>query len=265
VLGIILDGLGFGEDGTIWGGEFLVGDYVDYQRLAYLKPVPMPGGTQAILQPWRNTWAHLQALGWDKVQHYCQELELIQFLQAQPLATLASMLANNMNSPMTSSCGRLFDAVAAALNCSREQISYEGQAAIELEAITPPILLDYVAGYPFALEETKGQWIINPQNMWCALLHDLKTGYDRGTIAAQFLKGLVQVITELALKICQSREDIKAIVLSGGVFQNVLLWNSVKTSLEQAGKQVLVHKKFPTNDGGLALGQAVIGATQLIR
>jgi hydrogenase maturation protein HypF len=265
VLGIVLDGLGYGDDGTIWGGEFLLADYRGYERVGHFKPTPMPGGTQAILQPWRNTWAHLHSLGWADVAAQFAELELIQFLQQQPLATLETMLARGLNSPLTSSCGRLFDAVAAALGCSRTKISYEGQAAIELEALTPPVLLAYVAGYPFALERNaQGLWEIDPAPLWYTLLHDLQTGYDRGSVAAQFHRGLIDVLMETAQRLRSDYPDIQAIALSGGVFQNALLFTGLLEKLQAVGLPILTHANVPTNDGGLALGQAAIGAARCL-
>ncbi len=266
VLGIVLDGLGYGDDGTLWGGEFLLADYATYQRVGHFKPLPMPGGTQAILQPWRNTWAHLQALGWPEIAEAFAGLELIQHLQQQPLATLETMLARELNSPLSSSCGRLFDAVAAALDCSRDSIHYEGQAAIELEAMTPACLLNIVPAYPFALARNAGGcWEIDPAPMWYELLKDLQTGYCREAIAAQFHQGLIQVIAELAHRLCVEYPSIQAVALSGGVFQNALLLTGLQRRLQTAGVQVLTHQNVPTNDGGIALGQAVVGANSQIQ
>ncbi len=261
VLGIVLDGLGYGDDGTLWGGEFLLADYSGYERVGHFKPVAMPGGTQAILQPWRNTWAHLHALGWADVSTCFAELELIQYLQQQPLATLETMLARGLNSPLSSSCGRLFDAVAAALNCSRDSISYEGQAALELEALTPACLLKIVPAYPFGLEKNAaGCWEIDPAPLWFELLKDLQTGYCREALAAQFHQGLIHIISELAQRLWVEYPEIQAVALSGGVFQNAILFNGISQRLQGLGQQVLTHQHVPTNDGGIALGQAVIGA-----
>lgn len=264
VLGIVLDGLGYGDDGTLWGGEFLLADYANYQRVGHFKPVAMPGGTQAILQPWRNTWAHLHALGWDKIAASFADLGLLQFLQQQPLATLETMLARGLNSPLSSSCGRLFDAVAAALDCSRANISYEGQAAIELEALAAAAP-DSVQPYPCAIAKNAADcWEIDPAPLWYALLHDLQNGTQRATIAVRFHQGLIRVIVELAQRLCAEYPDIQAVALSGGVFQNTLLFNGISQQLTDAGVRVLTHQHVPTNDGGIALGQAVIGAAQMV-
>lgn len=136
ILGIALDGLGFGEDGTLWGGEFLLADYCGYQRLGTFKPIAMLGGEQAIYQPWRNTYAHLMAaFDWDELQAIYGNLEVVQFLEKKPRSLLNQMLSKNINSPLASSAGRLFDAVAAAVGICRDRVSYEGQGAIELEAM----------------------------------------------------------------------------------------------------------------------------------
>ncbi|MEN9501833.1 MAG: carbamoyltransferase HypF [Pseudomonadota bacterium] len=265
VLGIVLDGLGYGDDGTLWGGELLLADYVSAERVGHFKPVAMPGGTQAILQPWRNLWAQLHSAGWDALAAQFGELDVWQFLQQQPLATLQTMLQKGLNSPLSSSCGRLFDAVAAALDCSRASIQYEGQAAIELEAITPACLLHLVPPYPFAVQTNPaGLLEIDPAPMWWALLHDLQSGYDRATVAAHFHQGLLQVLVD-ACALLAAQHALKTVVLSGGVLQNVLLFTHLQARLQARGLTVLTHSQVPTNDGGLSLGQAAIAAAQWLQ
>ena len=265
VLGIVLDGLGYGDDGTLWGGELLLADYVSAERVGHFKPVAMPGGTQAILQPWRNLWAQLHSAGWDALATQFSELDVWQFLQQQPLATLQTMLQKGLNSPLSSSCGRLFDAVAAALDCSRASIQHEGQAAIELEAITPACLLHLVPPYPFAVQTNPaGLLEIDPAPMWWALLHDLQSGYDRATVAAHFHQGLLQVLVD-ACALLAAQHALKTVVLSGGVLQNVLLFTHLQARLQARGLTVLTHSQVPTNDGGLSLGQAAIAAAQWLQ
>ena len=265
VLGIVLDGLGYGDDGTLWGGELLLADYVSAERVGHFKPVAMPGGTQAILQPWRNLWAQLHSAGWDALAAQFGELDVWQFLQQQPLATLQTMLQKGLNSPLSSSCGRLFDAVAAALDCSRASIQYEGQAAIELEAITPACLLHLVPPYPFAVQTNPaGLLEIDPAPMWWALLHDLQSGYDRATVAAHFHQGLLQVLVD-SCALLAAQHALKTVVLSGGVLQNVLLFTHLQARLQARGLTVLTHSQVPTNDGGLSLGQAAIAAAQWLQ
>ncbi len=265
VLGIVLDGLGYGDDGTLWGGELLLADYVSAERVGHFKPVAMPGGTQAILQPWRNLWAQLHSAGWDALATQFGELDVWQFLQQQPLATLQTMLQKGLNSPLSSSCGRLFDAVAAALDCSRASIQHEGQAAIELEAITPACLLHLVPPYPFAVQTNPaGLLEIDPAPMWWALLHDLQSGYDRATVAAHFHQGLLQVLVD-SCALLAAQHALKTVVLSGGVLQNVLLFTHLQARLQARGLTVLTHSQVPTNDGGLSLGQAAIAAAQWLQ
>ncbi len=180
VLGIALDGLGYGDDGTLWGGEFLIADYLGYTRLGRFKPVAMPGGARAAREPWRNTFAHLDgAFGWERCLRDHPGLELVRFLETRPAAALSAMIRNNINSPPASSCGRLFDAVAAALGICRERASYEGQAAIELEACVDEQILERDAGYPFAIDlapcdlPSSTPATLDSKPMWETLLRDL--------------------------------------------------------------------------------------------
>jgi hydrogenase maturation protein HypF len=260
VVGVVLDGLGYGDDQTLWGGEFLLADYKQCKRLAYFKPIALLGGTIAMKQPWRNTYAHLQAcLGWDWISKQYTELELVQKLSQKPLATFDAMLDKKMNCPVASSAGRLFDAVAAAVGICFEQIQYEGQAAIELEAsITSKAWFDaQQTAYPLLVEES----VLDPSPMWKALLKDLSNTTDIAIISARFHKGLSIAVQQLARQLANDH-GINTIALSGGVFQNKTLFEDVKRGLEQQKFTVLSHHKVPANDGGLALGQAVITAAR---
>jgi len=256
VLGIALDGLGYGEDGSIWGGELLRADYRGFERLGWLKPTPMPGGVKAILQPWRNTYAHIRRhLGWEPARARYGQLELFAWLGGQNLGVLDRMMQAGINAPMSSSCGRLFDAVAAALGICCEGISYEGQAAIELEAVTREAW-PLPAGYPFAVSEGPGGTkLLDPASMWLALLDDLAAGAALPLVAARFHRGLADAVVELAGQL-SSGLGLETVALSGGVFQNRTLFEAVSAGLRQRGLQVLAHRQVPTNDGGLALGQA---------
>jgi hydrogenase maturation protein HypF len=260
VLGIALDGLGMGNDGTLWGGEFLRADYVRFERLAHLQPVPLPGGTRAMLEPWRNTWAQLSTqIGWEQVCRRWPSLELTNWLQTRPLETLEQMLRRGLNSPLSSSCGRLFDAVAAALGLRRERISYEGQAAIELEQLARGAG-DESVGYP--LEMQNG--VIQAAPMWNALLDDLAAGVEKARIAARFHNGLAAAICDCAGQLC-AKQSLDTVALSGGVFQNRTLFAAVHQGLEDRQLQVLSHSQVPSNDGGIALGQALIGAARMLQ
>ncbi|MEA3277429.1 MAG: carbamoyltransferase HypF [Pseudomonadota bacterium] len=265
VIGLSLDGLGYGTDGTIWGGEFLLADYRSYRRLAHLKPVPMPGGTKAILEPWRNSYAQLHAhIGWENFRGTFPRLELTGFLERQPLHILAAMLERGLNAPLTSSCGRLFDAVAAALDVSRESISYEGQAAIELEALAVASGALDQPGYPFAVEYEKGAVLLSPEPMWWALLADLERDVDTPLIAARFHTGLAAAVADLAIRLAKEQGP-DTVALSGGVLQNRTLFEAASKRLEEAGLNVLSQERVPANDGGIALGQAVVAAATRVQ
>ncbi len=177
VLGIVLDGLGMGLDNALWGGEFLLGGYVDFKRLGSFTPVALPGGAYAIYEPWRNTYAHLSAsLGWRRFAKQYAKLELHHFLADRPLMLLDQMIDGGINSPVASSAGRLFDAVAGALGVCRERVQYEGQAAIELEALIDTRTLhdeDDALAYPFDIVENGTSLLIDPKPMWIALLDDM--------------------------------------------------------------------------------------------
>jgi hydrogenase maturation protein HypF len=273
VLGIILDGLGYGDDGTLWGGEFLLGNYEMTTRIGTFKPVPMLGGIQAIKEPWRNTYAHLKTgMGWDRVVHSYHHTSVFQYLEQKPRELLDQMLAKGINSPMTSSCGRLFDAVAAAMGICPDAAVYEGQAAMELEALIDASTLfheDATLAYPFAISPLPDSHLpaIDPLPMWHALLNDLRCRTSIPMMAARFHKGLAQAIAALVIHLSQSTSSpssFQTVALSGGVFQNRVLFELLKPKLEHAGFTVLSHRRVPTNDGGLALGQAMVAAARTL-
>ncbi len=277
VLGIALDGLGFGGDGSFWGGEFLHCDYLSAERLATFKPVAMLGGAMAMREPWRNTYAQLMAeMGWAELKMNFDELELIEYFESKPLATFNAMLAKGSNAPVASSCGRLFDAVAAAIGICRDGVAYEGQAAIELEAIVDQDALhneNERLAYPFTIPRLTVPGFdvklpyIEPLAMWRAILGDLILKTPAPVMSARFHKGLARIIVTMIQKLSTRDEQriIHKVALSGGVFQNKTLFEQVVTRLEQDNFTVLTHKQVPTNDGGIALGQAVIGAARLLK
>jgi hydrogenase maturation protein HypF len=261
-LGIILDGLGWGSDDTIWGGEFLLGDYRGFRRLACLKPVAMPGGAQAIREPWRNALAHILAgMGWSEFMARYGRTELAQYLANKPVSLLASMIARGVNSPQASSCGRLFDAVAAAVGLCRDRAQYEGQAAMMLEAAATAN--DAVA-YPFAVVDAAELLQLDPAPLWRALLDDLVAATPIAVIATRFHNGLANAITDMSRALERRFCPGRAIALSGGVFQNRVLLDGVTQRLQAQGLRVLTHCAVPANDGGLALGQAAIAAARLL-
>ncbi|WP_428489451.1 carbamoyltransferase HypF [Rhodopila sp.] len=251
VLGVALDGLGYGADGTFWGGEFLLSDYVRFKRLGCFKPVAMPGGARAIREPWRSTYAHLRAASVSATS------DLGDFLAAKPLLTLDSMIDRGVNAPLANSCGRLFDAVAAAIGICRDDAQYEGQPAIELETVADP---DERGAYPFLTEQAGALSVIDPAPMWRALLADPA---PVATKAARFHNGLATAIGQTVGRL-RRLTGFDTVALSGGVFHNKRLLEQVIDQLAPLRLRVLTHRAVPAGDGGLALGQAAIAAATLI-
>lgn len=246
VIGVAFDGLGYGTDNTIWGGEFLIADRAGFDRANHLTPVPLPGGTAAIRQPWRMTAAYLDAAGIPP-----DGLDVFRRNENHWHDVLA-IARGGTNSPLTSSAGRLFDAIAALLGL-RDTINYEGQAAIELEQLADPTER---GTYPAEVEET-----VHGADLVRAAADDLRAGVAPPVIAARFHNGVADAIT----RTCQQLRDttgLTTVALSGGVFQNLLLLNGCVDRLEAAGFRVLTHHRVPTNDGGISLGQAVIAAAR---
>lgn len=257
VLGIVLDGLGYGEDGSFWGGEFLLADYGGFQRLASFQPVPMPGGSKAMAEPWRNTIACLTTvLDWDQVQQRYADLELIRFLRKKPLHNLQIMMDRHINSPLASSAGRLFDAVAAATGICREQASFEGQAAMELQAAAETHIheLADAAVYRFEMQDRQLNWA----PLWLGILDDLQRGIPPGIVAARFHVSLASAVATTAVELCK-QHGIGKVALCGGVFQNRLLFELTKDKLIKHGVESLTSNNVPINDGGISFGQGTIG------
>lgn len=248
-----------GEDQTLWGGEFLVTDYAQFERVGHLPAVPLPGGTKALIEPWRNTWAQLTTqMGWDEVTRRWGHLEAVRWLAEQPLQMLSTMTERQLNSPLSSGCGRLFDAVAGLLGICREHIAYEGQAAIELEVLAREAR-DEKAAYPIDL--VSDDPTLAP--LWHAMLDDLSDGTERRRIAARFHNGLGEAIVTAACHWAETHA-LSKVALSGGVFQNRSLFEHVDRALSGRGLTVLSHQQVPSNDGCIALGQALVGAEKLL-
>jgi hydrogenase maturation protein HypF len=254
-LGVIFDGLGYGTDGTLWGGEFLLGNLRDFRRVGYFTPIRMPGGDLATREPWRMALACLQ-------QAYGRDYPRLPFLEEiarRDEQLIITMIERGINAPLSSSCGRLFDAVAALLGL-RNRVSYEGQAAIELEMVAASG--DYPS-YPFALDSGVDDAIVfDPRAMIRALVADLAAGVPVGEISARFHATLVAVVAEVCSRV-RAATGINTIALSGGVMQNRLLTEAVIAHLEKDDFIVLTHSLVPPNDGGLSLGQAAVAAARL--
>jgi hydrogenase maturation protein HypF len=243
VLGVAFDGTGYGTDGTIWGGEFLRAELVGFERLGHLAAVPMPGGAAAIKQPWRMAAAYLA--------DDTSGLAVFRRNEARWRA-VQSMARSGTNSPLTSSAGRLFDAVASLLGL-RDTINYEGQAAIELEQVAE---VGERGGYRAKIAESD-RLVICGADLVRSCADDLRAGVTVPVIAARFHHGVVDAITRSCV-ILAERTGLRAVALSGGVFQNLLLLDAVVSALKRLGFRVLTHSRVPTNDGGISLGQAVV-------
>ncbi|MCB1735227.1 MAG: carbamoyltransferase HypF [Gammaproteobacteria bacterium] len=262
VLGIALDGLGYGDDGSLWGGEFLLADYRQSRRLAHVRPMPLFGATQAMREPWRIAYAHLRETpGWPELWYRYPELNITRLLKSKPLATLEAMLRKGVNVPESSSAGRLFDAVAACLNLHPEQLHYEAQAAMALEALALSTS-GPETGYHMDIGHHDGLLVLDPSPMWPTLLGDLADGIAPARVAARFHQGLIESITRLTLQL-SAQTGVRHVALSGGVFQNRYLFEGLLDHLHAAGLNTLSHASIPANDGGIALGQAMIASARL--
>lgn len=250
VVGVAFDGTGYGDDGAIWGGEFLIADYRAYQRAAHLAYFPLPGGDAAIKRPARTALALLWNLGlaWDDA------LDPVREFCADDLTTLKIQLEKRIHTPLTSSMGRLFDA-AASLVGVRQKVNYEGQAAIEFEA-----LADSAEAGAYVFETESAQ--IQVRGALEALMRDRLAGVPVSKISARFHNGLAEAARETVARI-RRETSLDKVVLSGGVWQNLFLLKRTKELLEKDGADVFIHREVPTNDGGLALGQAASAAFRL--
>lgn len=260
VLGIILDGTGRGTDDTNWGGEFLVGGYRSVERVASLLPVSLPGGSAAVREPWRNLLAHLHSAFGPDYPDLLSGLGIERHLREKPLAQLNRMIEQRVNSPLSSSAGRLFDAVAALLGICFDHQSYEGQAGSLLEAAARQ-KIDTASAYPMNTVRNGDVMHLDCRGLWLGLLDDLRKGVETGQLAANAHATLVRGVADCAFAM-SSEHNITTAALSGGVFQNEILLSGLGLALHKKGMNVLHHITFPANDGGLALGQAAIAAIQ---
>jgi hydrogenase maturation protein HypF len=265
-IGIALDGTGYGTDGCIWGGEVLISTLQTFERFAHLDYVPMPGGDAAVRAPWRMALGHLHHAGFD-----VESPEILHLLGAKQSEAriLRRMIERQVNTPLTSSCGRLFDAVAA-LVLQRAEVDYEAQAAIELEgiAINEPYGIDDASAYE--LEFLKGDWqarepakiFANP--LWCALIRDLSAGVPKPRIAARFHAVVAAAFIRAAVE-ARTATGIRQVALSGGCMHNRRLAHLLRSGLESEGFEVFQHRAVSPGDGGLSYGQAAVAAAILSR
>ena len=251
----IYDGTGYGTDGTIWGGELLVGDLVDFERAGHLLPARLPGGQRAIREPWRMACAWLTAA----VGEGPAPPETIsRAVEPQKWEAVSELMRRGVASPVTTSMGRLFDAIAAMCGM-RLEVNYEGQAAAELEAICS---VEEQDSYPLEVRREDAGLVLDPRPTVRAVAADLEGGVDRTRIAARFHNAVAAATACACMRLAGER-NLGTVVLAGGSFQNRLLLESVAATLQRAGLRVLVPERLPPNDGGISYGQAAVAAARL--
>ncbi len=252
VIGVAFDGTGYGSDGAVWGGEFLLADYRGFRRSGHLEYVPMPGGVAAIKRPYRMALSYLYTLlGRDAVK---MGLPWLTSIDPGELETVLRQIERGVNSPQTSSCGRLFDGVSALIGL-RGRVDYEAQAAVELEMAVGDEKCD--AAYPFAIIEEGGTRVVKLGDLFEAIVGDVRNHVPLGHISAKFHNTVSRIVVDMC-RLVAEESGVNRIALSGGVFQNRLLLRLATSRLEEAGFQVFNHSLVPANDGGISLGQAVI-------
>jgi hydrogenase maturation protein HypF len=265
-----------GADGNIWGGEFLVADYRSFRRVGHLEYLPLPGGAAAIKRPRRTAIGYiLTLLGADALNTVIARPDLIGPKQSQldsiwqvtevEIEIIKRQIERRINSPLSSSMGRLFDAISALLGI-RGEIDYEGQAAVELEMAAyssviarelDEAIFHIQESYPYRIVEDEGIRIVRLGDLLSAVIEDLHQGISKGRISVKFHNTVAQVINEMC-RLIANETGLNQVALSGGVFQNRLLLRKTVSLLESSGFQIFTHRQVPCNDGGISLGQAVI-------
>jgi len=258
VIGVAADGTGYGTDGTVWGCEIMVADLLGFERLSHLAYVPLPGGEQAVRQPWRMGAVYLASVYGDAFLDL--DIPFTRQLDKQMWCTLSKMIAHGINCPQTSSLGRLFDAVAALLGL-RGHALYEGQAAIELE-MQAVGCSDHVASYSFVMEQGTRRLDVVP--LIRDIVRDIQQSVPVPRIARRFHMTIAEMLAAACFEV-QQQTGLKTVALGGGVFQNRLLLEQLVSRLEEMAFQVYTNRRVPPNDGGISLGQAAVAAARLQR
>jgi len=252
VIGVSFDGTGYGTDGNLWGGEFLIADITGFKRAGHFKYIPLPGGETSVKEPWRTAVSYIKGIAGDKAISYLKSIGFIEKYGDDRIKDILMIIDKKQFSPLSSSAGRLFDAVSAILGvCDKN--TFEGEAAIALESITRP---DIVDDYPVDIKFREIMEIDFSQTI-LKIVEDLVRGEDKGIISTKFHNTLVNVISRVVQKL-SSLHMINDVVLCGGVFQNIYLLERTITRLKSMDMRVNIHKKVPTNDAGISLGQAYI-------
>lgn len=257
VLGVTFDGTGYGLDASIWGGEFLLGSYAEVRRVAHLRPVALPGGDAAVRHPSRIALAHLDAAGLD----WDDRLPAVAAVAPSERRVLAGMLRSGTGCTPTTSMGRLFDAISALVGVC-QQVGYEGQAAVELEALLADGASRSAGGtaggtYAFDLRESEPGLVVDPAPLLRSVVGDVLAGVSAAEASRRFHHGVAVMVRDVA-RLVRENDGVATVGLTGGVFQNATMTTQCQHLLSEDGFEVLVHRRVPPNDGGLALGQAMI-------
>jgi hydrogenase maturation protein HypF len=252
VIGLAFDGTGFGTDGNIWGGEVLIADTAHFSRAAHLEYIPMPGSASAIREPWRMAVSCLFYAFGDKFMG--MDLPVIKEIEKEKIDIVIEMIKKRINSPMTSSMGRLFDGIASMVGI-RQHINFEGQAAMELEMMSDDTTTE---AYDFEMISDKSP-VIQTFPIIRGVAHDIAKGVSQQVIGSKFHQTIVRLFTKVC-EMVRSKTGINTVAMSGGVFQNRILLCGLKSSLKDKNFKTIAQKKVPCNDGGLSLGQAVAAA-----
>jgi hydrogenase maturation protein HypF len=252
VIGVAFDGTGFGGDGTLWGGEFLIADLMGFKRAGHLKYAPLPGGENAIREPWRIAVSYIRDVAGEEVLQYLEAIGFVQRYGTGQIETLLKIISNRQFSPLSSGIGRLFDAISAMIGVC-DQNTFEGEAAIALEAIASAhVTEDYPVDIKF--RETME---VDFSHAILGIIKDMTHGEEKAVISAKFHNTVITAVQRVVEKL-SSLHQIKDVVLCGGVFQNIYLLERVMERLGSSGMSVFIHDRVPTNDAGISLGQAYI-------
>jgi hydrogenase maturation protein HypF len=247
---VALDGTGYGTDGKIWGGEILLADLVSFRRAAHLEYIPLPGGDAAAKSPWRMALAHLDRAYGDAL--FDLPVPSLKDRDRAKAELIVQMSRKGVNSPLTSSCGRFFDAVSSLLGL-RQTVAYEGQAAIEVDMCQRP---GETGAYSWDTENEGDQLVLLTSEIIRSVVEDIIKGVGKGVISRRFHHTLIRMFSESCVRIGREHQ-VNRVVLSGGSFQNETLLTGLGRALRDQGFSVYSHAQIPTNDGGVALGQAV--------
>jgi hydrogenase maturation protein HypF len=253
VIGMALDGTGYGPDGTIWGGELLLSTRKDFDRVGHLDRVVMPGGEAAIRQPWRMALSHLRAAFGKEITGL--DLEKLLRRSGDDIRIADEMIKKRLNCPVTSSCGRLFDTISFLIGV-REEVTYEGQAAIELEMAADP---GAKGSYSIEIRDDADRLMIGVKRLLHEVVEDIRAGVDRAEVSARFHNWLIASLVKAA-EVLRQKHRVEKVALSGGCFQNEILLRGLMDQLPERGFDVLVNRKVPANDGGISYGQVIVAA-----